>query len=112
MKYEVDHDFHIHSTISPCCHDENQTPETILNYAKENNFKSICQIFTQMYAFFVNMEYKFKVFAQRKSRNSLRRNSCLDYVNKFQSITSYPELPEPLPEALPEVFREFFLQVC
>ena len=42
MKYEVDHDFHIHSTISPCCHDENQTPETILNYAKENNFKAIC----------------------------------------------------------------------
>ena len=42
MKYIVDHDFHIHSTISPCCHDENQTPETILNYAKENNFKAVC----------------------------------------------------------------------
>ena len=38
MRYEVDHDFHIHSTISPCCHDEHQTPETILNYAKDNNF--------------------------------------------------------------------------
>ena len=37
MKYIADHDFHIHSTISPCCHDENQTPETILNYAKKNN---------------------------------------------------------------------------
>ena len=42
MKYIVDHDFHIHSTISPCCHDENQTPETILKYAKENNFKTVC----------------------------------------------------------------------
>ena len=42
MKYIVDHDFHIHSTISPCCHDENQTPETILKYAKENNFKAVC----------------------------------------------------------------------
>ena len=37
MRYIADHDYHIHSTISPCCHDENQTPETILNYAKENN---------------------------------------------------------------------------
>ena len=42
MKYIVDHDFHIHSTISPCCHDENQTPKTILKYAKDNNFKAVC----------------------------------------------------------------------
>lgn len=42
MRYVADHDFHIHSTISPCCHDESQTPETILNYAKENNFKAVC----------------------------------------------------------------------
>ena len=38
MRYVADHDFHIHSTISPCCHDENQTPEAILSYAKENGF--------------------------------------------------------------------------
>ena len=42
MRYIADHDFHIHSTISPCCHDENQTPEAILEYAKKNGFKSIC----------------------------------------------------------------------
>lgn len=42
MRYVADHDFHIHSTISPCCHDENQTPEAILEYAKENGFKSVC----------------------------------------------------------------------
>lgn len=42
MRFIADHDFHIHSTVSLCCHDENQTPETILNYAKENNFKKIC----------------------------------------------------------------------
>ena len=42
MRYVADHDFHIHSTISPCCHDENQTPEAILDYAKENAFKSVC----------------------------------------------------------------------
>ncbi len=42
MRYIADHDFHIHSTISPCCHDENQTPENILKYAKENELKKIC----------------------------------------------------------------------
>lgn len=42
MRFVADHDFHIHSTISPCCHDENQTPEAILNYARENNLTKIC----------------------------------------------------------------------
>lgn len=42
MRYIADHDFHIHSTISPCCHDENQTPENILKYAKENGLTKIC----------------------------------------------------------------------
>lgn len=42
MRYVVDHDFHIHSTISPCCHDENQTPETILEYGVKNGFNKIC----------------------------------------------------------------------
>lgn len=42
MNYIADHDFHIHSTVSLCCRDEKQTPEAILNYAKENGFKKIC----------------------------------------------------------------------
>ena len=42
MRYIADHDFHIHSTVSLCCHDENQTPKAILNYAKENGYKRIC----------------------------------------------------------------------
>lgn len=42
MRYIADHDFHIHSTVSRCCHDENQTPEAILKYAKENGYKRIC----------------------------------------------------------------------
>jgi len=42
MRYIADHDFHIHSTVSPCCHDENQIPERILQYAKENGLKKIC----------------------------------------------------------------------
>lgn len=42
MRYIADHDFHIHSTVSRCCHDENQTPEAILNYANECKFDKIC----------------------------------------------------------------------
>ena len=42
MRYIADHDFHIHSTVSLCCHDENQTPETLLEYARKNGFKRIC----------------------------------------------------------------------
>lgn len=42
MRFVADHDFHIHSTLSLCCHDENQTPQAILNYAKENNLNKIC----------------------------------------------------------------------
>lgn len=42
MKYTADHDFHIHSTVSRCCHDPVQTPEAILRYAIDNNYKRIC----------------------------------------------------------------------
>lgn len=42
MRYIADHDFHIHSTISLCCHDENQTPQRILKYAEDNGYKKIC----------------------------------------------------------------------
>lgn len=42
MRYIADHDYHIHSTVSPCCHDPNQTPEAIYEYAKRNNYKKIC----------------------------------------------------------------------
>lgn len=42
MRYIADHDFHIHSTVSRCCHDEKQTPEAILKYAEESRYKKIC----------------------------------------------------------------------
>ncbi len=42
MRYVADHDFHIHSTVSRCCKDPLQTPERILQYAKENGFNKIC----------------------------------------------------------------------
>lgn len=42
MRFIVDHDFHIHSTISPCCHDEKQTPQAILDYGIKNGYRKIC----------------------------------------------------------------------
>lgn len=42
MRYKLDHDLHIHSNISACSSDENQTPERILKYAEENGFTKIC----------------------------------------------------------------------
>ena len=42
MKYKIDHDYHIHSCLSPCSGDPNQTPERILREARESGFTSIC----------------------------------------------------------------------
>ncbi len=41
LKYKVDHDFHIHSGLSLCSGDPGQTPDRILQYAKENGLKEI-----------------------------------------------------------------------
>jgi len=40
MKFKVDHDYHIHSFLSSCSHDPEQTPERILAYAKERKLKN------------------------------------------------------------------------
>ena len=42
MRFKVDHDFHIHSNLSLCANDPEQTPERILRYAKENGLNTIC----------------------------------------------------------------------
>ena len=42
MRYKIDHDFHIHSFISRCSLDPEQTSERILRYAEENGFSQIC----------------------------------------------------------------------
>lgn len=42
MKYMVDNDLHIHSKISLCSDDPEQTNERILRYAEENGLKTIC----------------------------------------------------------------------
>lgn len=42
MKYIIDNDLHIHSTISSCSNDPEQTNERILRYAEENGLRTIC----------------------------------------------------------------------
>ena len=42
MKYAFDHDYHIHSQLSECSSDPEQTTERILAYAKENGLTNIC----------------------------------------------------------------------
>ena len=42
MKFAFDHDYHIHSGLSLCSDDAEQTPDRILRYAQENGLKKIC----------------------------------------------------------------------
>ncbi len=42
MKFVIDHDYHIHSQLSACSGDPEQTTERILLYAKENRLSEIC----------------------------------------------------------------------
>lgn len=41
MRFKIDHDYHIHSTVSGCCYDPLQTPENILKYAEEHGLSKI-----------------------------------------------------------------------
>lgn len=42
MKFKIDHDYHIHSFLSSCAKDPAQTPELILQYAKDSGLSRIC----------------------------------------------------------------------
>lgn len=42
MKFTIDHDLHIHSFLSECSSDPEQTTQNILNYALKNKLKTIC----------------------------------------------------------------------
>ena len=42
MRYIYDHDIHIHSQISVCSNDPQQTPERILQYGIDNGLKTLC----------------------------------------------------------------------
>jgi len=41
MQFAVDHDYHLHSNLSRCSRCPEQTPERILQYARENDLKTI-----------------------------------------------------------------------
>ena len=42
MKFQIDHDYHIHSFTSSCAKDPAQTPQRILQYAKDAGLAKIC----------------------------------------------------------------------
>ena len=42
MKFQIDHDYHIHSFLSSCAKDPAQTPELILQHAKDSGLSRIC----------------------------------------------------------------------
>lgn len=42
MKFKFDHDLHIHSQISLCSNDPEQSTERLLRYAQENGLKTLC----------------------------------------------------------------------
>lgn len=42
MRFRVDHDLHIHSTLSLCSSDPAQNPAAILAYGEENGFTALC----------------------------------------------------------------------
>lgn len=42
MKFQIDHDLHIHSKHSSCSNDPEQTTENILKYGVKNGLKTLC----------------------------------------------------------------------
>ena len=42
MRYRIDHDYHIHSSLSTCSNDPLQTKERILRYAEEYGLHTVC----------------------------------------------------------------------
>lgn len=42
MRYVIDHDYHLHSHLSPCGKDPLQTPENMLKWAEDNGLATIC----------------------------------------------------------------------
>ena len=42
MKFQIDHDYHIHSLLSARSRDPEQTTERILQYARDNGMRRVC----------------------------------------------------------------------
>ena len=41
MSFRVDHDYHIHSQLSACSNDPEQSTQAILQYALDNNLSTL-----------------------------------------------------------------------
>lgn len=62
MKYQIDHDIHIHTYISPCSSDPEQNMNYLIQYAKRHGFKYICttdhfwdlNVYKPTYSFYEN----------------------------------------------------------
>ena len=42
MRYQIDHDFHIHTFLSRCSGDVHQRPDVILDYGEKNGLHTLC----------------------------------------------------------------------
>ena len=42
MKYVIDHDYHLHSGLSLCSGDPEQTAAALIRYGEDNNYRQIC----------------------------------------------------------------------
>jgi histidinol phosphatase-like PHP family hydrolase len=42
MSTFVAHDYHLHSTLSACCHDERMRPDAVLAHAAQHGYEEIC----------------------------------------------------------------------
>ena len=76
MRFKYDHDLHIHSHISACSKDAEQTKERILQYAKENGLHTVC------------------LTDHFWDENVLCASSWYNANHKFEQITKAKPLPE------------------
>ena len=42
MRYQIDHDYHIHTVLSTCSRDETQTAQTIAAHARDRGIRRVC----------------------------------------------------------------------
>ena len=77
MRYVFDHDYHLHTNISPCANSPEQTPERLIRYAKDCGLHTVC----------ITDHYWDSTVPFVKEKNH--------YVGQdFDRISSYKPLPE------------------
>jgi histidinol phosphatase-like PHP family hydrolase len=75
MRYVWDNDLHIHSNISLCANDPLQTPERILQYAKDNGLKTI-----------VLTDHYWDENVQHDGLFSFYRKQNMEHINKAKPL--------------------------